>query len=257
MPTNRNWRSTWWSKLLGNENGEIISKDEWNEGLFYPKGLALISSDFSSYFNRKITGFNYCPYCLAEGAIIYQKKKWQYPWTTYCDIHFTPLAGRCVYCNNQSFLYGHPFYNAYWWKLPWGHCTECHKPLAVPMPSSPQPQPHNIAKEVLIPNIRKMNEMIELSYSCQESASKINIILNLAFFVKINYYENNNRIKQIFVAHKVDTARYVCSDFLKGNEYYEYYEYYMAMDSAVNLAWEIIENHPEMLKELRDCEKPR
>jgi len=99
--------------------------------------------------------------------------------------------------------------------------------------------------------------MIELSYSCQESASKINIILNLAFFVKINYYENNNRIKQIFVAHKVDTARYVCSDFLKGNEYYEYYEYYMAMDSAVNLAWEIIENHPEMLKELRDCEKPR
>jgi len=65
----------------------------------------------------------YCPLCLQNDKVPFIRKKWLYPFITYCDDHNILLRETCPHCFEQI---------KFWrsdWNLPITHCYSCKKDL--------------------------------------------------------------------------------------------------------------------------------
>lgn len=234
-------------EILGNEDGSLISEEEWKKGHGYPE---LISS-LANYSGHFLTdnAYDVCPYCLANQSTPYQKRDWQHPWNTHCDIHGVPLTPKCIHCNRFSPLFGGPSYSATAWKVPWGYCAHCSKPLAAV--DYPPPTAHRTSLERTIPRVQKTNELVRLAHEGQGDPDLLYMLIYLAELLKYDLSHKKKHTYSVLHRHGIDPMTYVCCDIPRLNKAYGIVES-VPPDAAINIAWEIVEKHSDVICELRD-----
>lgn len=88
LPVGRSkqWRTP--ERLIGNSNGDILSRERWSFGEF---GLTPTQEKATGLSDIQIRNHAHCPACLAQMSVKFQRAVWNRPWVLHCTIHDIPL----------------------------------------------------------------------------------------------------------------------------------------------------------------------